>query len=796
VRIVRPLLLALVSSLSLSVLAQRREGVYVPAGGSGTPWTINENHTLIWGGQPYLPVGLRIDGTPAAVQQAQAAGVKDVIVDLPASGAGWDDTFAALKAANMRYLIRIDSLAPMAVGMAVEPQAYRVAGITKPTRLSLELPGATGAFVVVASRRDSSVSASAFVPVVGGRLTYDAKPGGEIEHVALIYPETSSIEQPDFWESLDRHRDLLLANLKRHAPGPGLRGIVDPMGRTLGLPGRDLRFVPTSPYFRMELRDVIERRYRSVDTAMRSWGLGPNDLQTFDDLARLVPLWQGSRGVGMVIDPSNHHTYICDSKRSTLWSDITEAVSAAGARRFTRFVAAVRSVTDVPVIQEWAGWSAPYENTSPAVDGVGMRAAGTTPTEIIESASRAASTIARWSTKGWLVATEVDLGSGEGTPAQLPAVLDDLGSLGARAFFARTDSPKTLKALTDEAAKREADASLASTALRAVFFPENARNPATAQRLTGGQWWLPAPMDGNRVDLGSMFYAYRMSGPNGGTLAIWAKQPGRYRLRMATPKSAGFQSLDGRDPNPKLVKGGVDVNIGEFPLLVTGSDEIPVPELAYMETIARFDFLMQEAERRLSDITEERMFFKDYLSGFERNPGGNFPQMRTQLDRLGTKVGDVTWIEAERTTDQNFSEAPSWPGCSGGAALVLRTPLAPGPEGFYAEFKIPVKSSADQEVWIAAAVPPERRADVSVVVNGQVMPLSGMPVSLYGEGFGWYKVGVTKLSGTVAKIRIQVLGSGASPIALDAITLTPRPFTPNGITQPDPMNFPPLGKRG
>ncbi|AIE86531.1 hypothetical protein [Fimbriimonas ginsengisoli] len=794
-RSLRPVALAVLATLPFLALAQKRDGVYVPAGGSGTPWSLNENHTLIWGGQPYLPVGIRIDGTPEAVARAAAAGIKDVIVDLPASGAGWDETFAALKSANMRYLIRIDSLAPMARGVAVEPQAYRIAGITKPTHISVELPGASGAFVAVASRRDSSVSANGYVPIVDGKLTYDAKPGGDTEHVLLVYPETSSIEQPDFWEDLDRHRDLLLSSLKRHAPGPGLRGIVDPMGHTLSLPGRDLRFVPTSPYFRMELRDLIERRYRSVNTATRSWGLGTNDLTTFDDLARLVPLWQGSRGLGMVFDPATKRAYACENKRSSMWNDIAEVVNTAGARRFSRFVAAVRGVADVPVVQEWAGWSAPYENAAPAIDGVGMRASGATTSELIESASRASSTVARWTTKGWLAATDIDLGAGADAAAQVPAVLDDLGSLGARAFFVRTDSPKVAKAVADEAAKRLGDLSLANTSLQAIFYPENARNPANAQHLAAGRWWLPAPMDGNRVDLGSMFFGYRMSTPSGSVFAIWARQPGRYRLRLGNTKGVAFQALDGKDPNPKTAKGGIDVNLGEFPTLVTGTDEIPVPDLAFTETLLRFDFMMQIAEKRLTDITEERLYFKDFVSGFDRNPGGNFPQMRVQVDRLGAKVGDVTWIEAERTPDQNFSEAPNWPGCSGGAALVLRTPLPPGADGYYAEYRVPVKTTADQDVWIAASVPVERRSEVQVLVNGQVMPLTGAPVSLYGEGFGWYKLGVTRMTGTIGKLRVQVLGSGTSQIAIDAITLTPRPFTPNGISQPDPVLFPPLNGR-
>jgi len=791
-RAVVGLLAALVPLLTF---AQRREGVYVPGGSkTGTSWSLNENHTLIWGGAPYLPVGIRIDGTPAAVQQAKAAGFDDVIVDVPASGIGWEETFAALNAAKMRFLLRVNSLAPMAQGFAVEPEAYRIAGIDKPKTITVDLPEATSAFVVLASRRDSSVKSSARVRVIDGKLTYEAKPAPGIEHVLLIYPETSSIEQPDFWEDLDSERDQLLGNLKHHPPGAGLRGIVNPMGRTLGLPGRQLNFIPTSSYFQMELRDLLEKRYKSVATAMRTWALTSTDLESFEDLARLVPLWRGSRGVSLLLDPKTNRTYVCDNRVSTIWTDMISAVSAAGARRFSRVVPAIRDVVDVPVIQEWAGWSATYETAAPIVDGIGMRAAGTTPSALLDTASRASSSVLRWGTKGWLIATDIDLGTGDHSK-ELPNVLNDLGSLGSRGFFIRSDSAPVIAVAKAEVARRAADTSLATTPLNALFYPENARNPAAPQQLPGGKWWLPAPSDGNRIDFGTLFWGYTMRSPEGAVVVIWAKTPGRYMLRMTNPKKISFASVDGHDCNPKLSKMGIEVDLTQYPTVISQTEEIPVPQLAFVETVFRFEYLMIQANKTLKDITEERVLFKDFVSGFERNPGGNYPQMRTQLFHLGEKVGDVTYIDAERTGDQNFSETPSIPGCIGGSALVLHTPIPPGPEGYYANYKVQVRSKEDQTLWLAASIPPEQRGLVTISVEGQTFGVSEAPVSLYGDGYGWYKLGVTRLAGNMAKVLIRVNGSGNLPIALDAIVLTPRPFAPDGITLPDPVEFPPVSAK-
>ncbi|MGV3614225.1 MAG: hypothetical protein ACO1SV_02715 [Fimbriimonas sp.] len=791
---IRALLAAALTVASvLPACAQRREGVFVPNGGSGIPWSINGHHTLVWNGEPYLPVGLRIDGDPAAVTAARDAGIKDVIVELPANGTGWAETIKALEDAKMRYVIRIGSLAPTARGIAVEPQAYRVAGISKPRRVTIDLPGATSAFAVVASRRDGSVSASGPATVKGGSISYDAKPGGEIEHVLLLYPELTSLEQPDFWERLDAHRDSLLATLRRNPPGPGFRGLVNPMGRTLSLPGRDLRFVPTSATFRMELREHLEKRHRSVVTAMKGWGMGPNSFTTFDELARLVPLWQGSRGVGLLLDPTTGRTYTAEQRQNTIWQDMSEVVAAAGSRRFARFVAAIRSVVDVPVVQEWSGWAAAYEASAPAVDGVGMRATGTTPSAIAESGSRAASTVMRWSTPGWLPATDVDPGGATDFATQLPAVVDDLTSLGARGVFIRTDSPELAKAIAAEGIRRAADTSPATTSPRPIFFPENATNPAVVQRLPGNGWWLPAPSDGNRIELGSMFFAYRMRQRDvGNALAIWTRVPGRYRLRMVNTKGVGFQALNGSDPKPKSFKGGIEVDLTEIPLLVVGSEEIPIPEIAYMEAMQRFDVLVKAAEAERREVAEERIVFRDAVQGFDRNPGGNFGLMSQTLVRLGNKIGTSTWLEAERTPTTNFSEPANFGGCSGNQALVLRTPIPGDAEGYFAEYKFPVRTGDEQTVWIAARIPREKRGEVQIRLAGQTMVVTGEPTGLYGDGFGWYKLGTTRLAAGNETLRVQVAGLGGADLAIDVIVMTPRAFQPSGVTMPDPIEFPPL----
>ena len=268
-------------------------GSYQVKGGAAQAWQINANHALIWSGAPYLPLGMRIDGSPEEIARAKAAGFNDVVVELPAGGTGWDEAIKALEASGMRYLVSVNSLAPRAEGVAIEPAGYRISGLTKPQQLQIALPGATSALAVTLNRRDSSVEKVQRVAVLDGILKLDVTPMAELEQVMLIYPRMRSLEQPDLWDALDEHRDRLLATLRNHAPGAGLRGIVNPLGRLAAWTKLDPHFVPTGPYFRFEFAAFLKAKYHSLETAMKAWSMAASDIDSFERLARLAPLWSG-----------------------------------------------------------------------------------------------------------------------------------------------------------------------------------------------------------------------------------------------------------------------------------------------------------------------------------------------------------------------------------------------------------------------------------------------------------------------------------------------------------------------
>ncbi|HZH97351.1 MAG TPA: hypothetical protein VEX38_00140, partial [Fimbriimonadaceae bacterium] len=774
----RPLLLAILLAAFTRSFAQTTSGTYRPEGQPSSTWAINQHRTLMWDGKPYMPVGLRIEGTAEEIARAKEAGIKDVIVELPANGSGWEDAFKALEAAGMRYLVAIDSLAPSSRGFAVEPASYRLGGITEDTTVDFPMPGATKALVILANQRDGNVEMMQKLDLKDGRIKLAIEAPSSIEHVLLIYPEVTSASQPDYWEGFDRQRDLVLTSIKRSKPGRGLRGIVNPIGSVLANPKREVQFVPTSAYFRMEFKQYLQERYRNIDTALRAWAMSAPDITSFDDLARLVPLYSASRGVPQYWDPESEKVYKCEPRRSSAWSDISVVVHSAGARRYDRLVAAIQQVADVPVVQEWSGWGASYEGDRVRLAGLGIRTQASSPSQIASEAAGAASSVYRWSAPGWLVATNVQA-AGEAA-SSTPGIVDLLSSLGVRAWFFNSKDKAAATLLAEENERKATDASLALTSTTPLFFPESAANPAVAQALPGGRWWLPSPNPGNRVDLGTSFSAYRYSDGNKSFTAIWSNVgPVRAKLRMSDPKTAVFSPISGVDPKVKLLKNGVEMDLSDVPVIVTGTEEIPIPEAAFLETVARFEELQKMADSLQRDTTEEQFLFRDAIPSFERTPGATFALVRQLFWRMSAKLGLYHWIEAEGSKSTNFSEPQQVPGTSGGTALTLRAPAAIDPRGYFADYMVTVRGEPEVEVWIAAKMSPEVRKSLRVSVGGQTMEVEGEPLSYYSSGFAWYRFGKTRLKGQ-NKVTIQVLDPTLGDVAIDALVIHPGQFTPNG----------------
>jgi len=764
----------LTALLCLSVAQTSISGVYRPSGLEPVAWSVNQHHTLIWNGQPYVPMGVAVDGNVADVSDAITAGAKDLIVRLPVGGS-WQPVIDLLESKKINYLVEINSAAKPAKGVLVQPETYRRSGITEEGSISFPLVGASSAYAVVVTQRNSSVNVQKRFKAQDGLIRVPVNTGG-LEHVLLVYPETTSMAQPDYWDEFDTQRDDLLATLKGTKFGTGLRGVVDPIGQAVSLFGEPKSFVPTSNAFRMELRSYLTEKYRNYETATRAWGVGTNDFSSMDDLTKLVPLYTDTRGVKMMWNPDGDFAYQFEPANSTAWVDIDTVIRAAAAKRYDRLVSAIRQVVDVPVVQRWSGWRGPYEASNPSLCGIGISATGESTTRLVESAAPAASSLFRWQKKGWLIATNI-------TSPRLSDSAAELGAMGVRGFFGTLT-----KETREELEKLVGDTTLSEWSPTPLYYPEAASNPAAPMRLPGGYYWLPSPVPGIRLEMGSLFAGYRYDVNGQPTTVLWGlRGPGRVKMRLADPKSTtlSVKPLDGGDPQVRVHKNAIEVNLSEFPTVFSGIQEVPVPEAALVQTIARFEQLGKMGQPRQIDLIEEKFNFKNASAGFDRGPGASFAAMRRQYWMATSKLAPYTWVEAEASRNHNFSEVSTTPGTNGGASLRLKSIGPIDPRGSFAEYVVPIRYTEDQEIWVAGIIPPEARPNVLVKISGMEMGIQGDPVQRYANGYSWYRLGVTKLSGTSSRFQLVVNNSGPTELFIDTIFIAPVGMVPNGPLPPE-----------
>ncbi|MCH8273210.1 MAG: hypothetical protein IH851_00265 [Armatimonadetes bacterium] len=770
-------------------LAAQPSGSY-----DGADWIVNGHRTLVWNGAPYLPVGWRLQGDPDVIRRAAQTGLKDALLELPPNG--WDPAIEAAESAGLRYLVTPNEPAPRAPAFLIRPQSYRIQNAEKDGEYRIPLPGGRSVYYLLLTNQNFSIADKGWTDVIDGvatvRLNVRYASRG---YLLLVYPRLIRSEMTDYWERFDARRDELLGRLRDAPFGPGLRGIVNPLGRVEQWTPARGGLVPDSELFRLEFRAYLETKYRNVDRLTTAWRMRVALIDSFEAAARLVALFSHSRGLDRLWDPQNDIFIPVDRSRSAYWSDVQTVIENAASRRTRRLAASIRRVLNVPVVYEWKGWSPVYGSAEPSGDGLGMTAVGTglQPTE--KYAAYAASTMLSWGHKGWLLATDL-AASEDGGPypeeRYLRSAILDTVELGAKGWFVRwTGGPET-EWLPRIAAEMERDASLAVRSLRALFYPENARHPANTMRLPGGTWWLPTPAAGNRLDLGDRYEAYRHVAPFATFTAIWRPEGEvRVRLLMKEPEKATVVSFDGNPVEVKVRKDSLELLLGPLPTLIMGTDEIPVPSDALDSVKADYRALVKEAQRKGVDIGDSQFMFNYEADAkrFKANPGASFTTMVEELRKIQRDVGAFIWVEGESVKSEatNFGYLEQTPGCSGEESLVLDTTLRPDTNGYYATYRFIVRQDVqDAELWIAARVPEEVRSSVTIEVRGgATLQLPDYPEAGYGPGYAWYRVGNLLLRPGMHEITVRVWpGAPYYQVAIDALLLIPVPFKPSGPRLP------------
>ncbi len=741
----------------------------------GSPWRSSTLHAESkLGAAPIASLGFRCSPS----QVSEIPGSLDIIVSATPDPKGWD-WVGTLEAREGSYLLELAAAGPAAFGCTIEPQSYRLDAPRGTAELACRLPGAKQALAVLADKRDGSIVWHQILDAdPEGMVTAVADARGPLDCVLLVYPIGESRATPDFWEGFDAHRDTVLATLRRSAIGSRCRGLINPLGRNPSYPTDQTFFVPFSSLFRMELETHLRETYKNFTTAQRAWGLGASELEDFRDLARLVPLWSGKRGVQVLWDPEKRKFWPCSIGQSRAWADIRAVMRHAAIRRTSALLAAIKAVRDLPVLQEHVGGSDLFAGEIQELDGLCLEASGATVGQVARSIALGVSAGLRWRKPAWLLVDRLQVRPGEGL--DLRTLVQELEALGVRGAFLPWGSEN--KSCADLA--RSMGAAPTASMPKVLPFPVAAFEPAQVQGLPGGWVWLPGPGVGRRLDLGNQYKGYVYD--DGSPLTCLWRSAGseRVRLRHSSAKELTFETLDGTDPRPRLVKGGVEVTLSELPLVIRGSSEPPIPEPAIEETVARFDQLVKLGEQLKRVAPSETFAFRQAVAALERTPAYAYEEMRTRFWRMNLLLATYSWVEAESAKTLPVGEVAPSPGSSCGAVLRVSMPAVLTAEALAASIALPVRTEVDQELWVAARLPGDQARFVSVVVQGQRMQLQSQPMAPYGDGFAWYRAGVTKLKTGIVELLIEITPTEGLDLAFDAILLAPVGIRPSGPWMP------------
>lgn len=752
--------------------------------GGASPWSLNSANTLLWGGEPWLPVGARVDGSPDAINTIAGSGIRDFIVTLPADGSGWAPALEALEKNQARYMIQISTAAPSAECFVVEPQSYRRENISDDFDITLPIPQSKSALALLAAKRDSTIRWSERFTSQSGVINVKGETGG-FEQVLLIYPEMRTASMPDFWEGLDRTRDNLLRSLKQNKMGAGFRGIINPLGKVLDFPDRTTGAIPSSPLFQLELETRLTQQYRTLDNVLKAWAISTNDIQTMRQASRLIPLWSGTRGVGALWDPTNNRIYLADMNRSTVWADIRETIAGTSTRRMSRLIDAVRQAVDVPVVQEWAGWDGPYASASSPITGLSASLNPTNFSSLTLSGADSAGTLLRRRKAGILLASSIRLPGAEQTRLSVSDIIAESEAMGFRGWFFEATRPEDWVEVATAAKNREGFTNSANQTINPVFYPLGALNPALPGRISAsGLWWLPTPVEGDRIDFGSQIMGYRISSGREPMIALWLKEgQRRVKLRCTDPKALLFKTLDGSDPYPRARRNDVDVTLTTSPLIIVNPTELPVPEESFLEAASTIKKLCETFTVKVDPGGQEIFQMQESIKTFEKQPGPAYLGLVDQMNKLLARAAPFSWLEMETARVHNFSEIAEVAGASNKRVLRLDSRLPAPPGGYSIDFSLGSSAEKTYDIWIAGRMSEASAKGLRVVCNSASTAEPGPPMTPYGDGLAWRYLG--KLTLPVGTRQIQVIADAPDgPVDIDVIVISEGTFRPEGGSIP------------
>ena len=649
----------------LAAAIPSRAGTFKDRDGATHPWDVDQTHTLIWEGSPYMPFGVVFEprylslgqtdenwnADAEDIQAFKLAGINDIVVR-PAKGLSAAPTEAVqrfidmLESSGLRYGIEVyEPINAPISGYVIQPTVNRVDGVIG-GEVTRDIKDADFAIYAVCDARTGEVKDFGREAVSDGQVKIRLATQTGATHVMLFYPRRSIADGSLFnvWNAYDSHRDRMISYLTKLKFGKGLRFFIDPFTENIGITGDVDSLVPTSTMFRYEYAIWLSKKYSSPGDLNIAWAILKHDITSFDEAARLIPLWREGRGTPIVYDDGTANTYPVDALRSLMWADFRD-FRAASVRSYMDAMADVmkRVAADVPVIYSANGLNGMFQ-TSGAVgyDGLAVPGSGN-GNDLFDAAGKTLSMAEGSSRRVWIVSRLKPSGNAYEKKQDLFAAMNAVHDLGVKGFLVSdargsgVEGANLISWLGEYAKLSVDDKAYAAYRPRVVYYPQNVMR-TKMKKLSTGAWWLPSLTFGRDLYLGDSFAGYAYNDPRkvDTFVCVWSLK-GAQTIHLVADKPITVTTASGSVMEIKPKKDRIEFPVGEEPLFVRGMSEeqfLPVEVVAeamqdLLDTIGR-------AELKRMDTGEYKAKLRNAAEMLNRN------QLTLALDLLHETTDDLS----------------------------------------------------------------------------------------------------------------------------------------------------------
>jgi hypothetical protein len=642
-RVPARLLLVVLFLLSAAHLAQAdvkiSSGTFLDSSGAEHSWHVNPQHTLIWGGQPWIPAGGLVQSRyltgpqseenwkadQADLQTLKQHGIRslvlvtsselDPITDLPP--ADLQRVLDYLDRQGFQYGLALSSFPRDPVeATIVNPAIYRVAS-PQPGSVNYfsNISGLVGATYYLVSETDGSISSTGPAKVNDNQTASVTLPPGQggPGTVLLLYPKRiflpDSIEGahlPDIWSQTDSYRDSLLLYFSKIKFGSGLRFFLDPAVAELGYYGSAAAgAIPDGAGYRLQFQMWLENRYnKSLPQLNTAWGVRNQDIFDFAAASRCFPLWYQSKGVQRLVDPVSNKSFETIADRSQFWADVQQFRSDSMRSMMDELASALKNgVADVPVIYRWTRPSKMYvdNDVDEGYDGLMVTSGEHADALARDAAGWALSEAEQSSRSTWLLGelSPLQAGTSPGYVDKMALLTDGrvLQALAIKGYFIDSfrklpESDGSSTSLLNAPAEQldwvhadDANFSIQATPLASfvptiLFYPIDLNLPSTGVRqFDDGTWWLPSYHTGLSIDIGPGLKCYSLDQPGlGKSLVLWSPGGTVTTAQFKLPKNSPMTANNpqGQVVTVQVKKDVFTVPTSKTPLIIRGVSTLPL----------------------------------------------------------------------------------------------------------------------------------------------------------------------------------------------------------------------------